>query len=148
MPPTAAPAIHLADGTTVALTPSGGSATTFANPVSITPPKYSRRKIPVDSLTATQEKEVTGKKSAIEPIKFVALYKKSEYTAVKGAFDANTVCSLVVTYPTDIVAGASTGNIDTLSVFVLSVQKTGVEGSATDPLKLEMEFTVHDIVET
>lgn len=148
MPPTAAPAIHLADGTTVAITPSGGSATTFANPISITPPTFARKKVLVDSLTLAQGKEVTGKKEPFETIQLVALYKKSEFTAMQTAWDSNTVCSMVVTYPTDIIAGASTGNVDTLSGFIQSVKKTGVEGSSTDPLKMELMFTVHDLVMT
>lgn len=148
MPPTAAPLIHLADGTTVAITPSGGSATTFANPVSITPPHFSRKKVLVDSLVATQGKEVTGKKEPFETLTLVALYKKSEFTAMQSAWDSNTVCSLVVTYPTDIVATTSTGNVDTFSGFIQSVKKTGVEASSTDPLKLELMFTVHDLVMT
>lgn len=145
MPPTAAPAIHLSDGTTVAFTPSGGATTTFANPVSITPPKYARKKVLVDSLAASQAKEVTGKKEPFETIQLVVLYKKTEHDAVKTAYENNTVSELVVTYPTDIVATSGSGNVDTLSGFVQSLQKTGVEASSTDPLRLEIMFTVHAI---
>ena len=107
------PNFSLSEGGSIVITPSGGSAITLTDPLTISPVEIMRDKIQWKSITQTRKRNSTGTKEYGD-VTITAVYYETEWDSLKTAFDANKVLSTVVTKPADVNATANSSETVTL----------------------------------
>lgn len=109
----ALPNFSLSEGGSIVITPSGGSAITLTDPLTISPIEIMRDKIQWKSITQTRKRNAAGTKEYGD-VTITAVYYEAEWDSLKTAFDSNKVLSTVVTKPADVNATASSSETVTL----------------------------------
>lgn len=109
----ALPNFSLSEGGSIVITPSGGSAITLTDPLTISPVEIMRDKVQWKSITQTRKRNSTGTKEYGD-VTITAVYYEAEWDSLKTAFDANKVLSTAVTKPADVNATANSSETVTL----------------------------------